>query len=55
MSTCKEINVDGVKRTVFDVRIDITDCPDSRDEIVKNLKSPGWDFARDLAKIIEKG
>ena len=55
MSTCKEINFDDNKRSVFDVRIDISDCPNSRNQIADDLKNLGWDFATELAKIIEKG
>ena len=55
MTNCKEIAPTPEKRTVFDVRINISDCKNQRDKIVMKLRDIGWRFANDLADIIEKG
>lgn len=55
MTNCKEIAPTPEKRTVFDVRINISDCKIYRNQIVKELRNITWRFGEQLADMIEKG
>jgi len=56
MTSCKEIRgVKQKKRNVFDVKISIQGFSDHRKEIVKKLRGVNWQFAIDLADLIEAG
>ena len=55
MTSTKLIKENDGKATIFDVKIDITDCKEFRDVIVKQLRKVDWEFASELADIIEKG
>ena len=55
MTSVKLVKTDKDKKynTKFIVEIDISDCENMVDEIIKELNNFTWTFVRDIAKIIK--